>query len=61
MAAVEPGLNLRGDSRVAAPARLVNRLAEGGATLAALIAVALLGIVVWSVAKRGAGELSWAS
>ena len=58
MAAVEPELNLRGDSRVRRR-RFVNRLAEGGATLAAFIAVAVLGIVVWSIAKRGAGELSW--
>src|SRR5439155_1690033 len=28
-------------------------------TIAALLAVAVLSIVVWSVAKRGAGALSW--
>jgi phosphate transport system permease protein len=38
--------------------RAVNRLMEGLATLAALIAVAILGIVVWSVAKRGAPALN---
>jgi phosphate transport system permease protein len=38
--------------------RLVNRLVEGLATLAALLAVAVLVIVVASVAKRGAGALN---
>jgi phosphate transport system permease protein len=38
--------------------RTVNRLMEGLATLAALIAVAILAIVVWSVAKRGAPALN---
>jgi phosphate transport system permease protein len=37
--------------------KAVNRLMEGLAGLAALIAVGILGIVVWSVAKRGAGAL----
>ncbi|HZQ15974.1 MAG TPA: phosphate ABC transporter permease PstA [Gaiellaceae bacterium] len=37
---------------------VVNRLAEGGAVLAAAAAVAVLGIVVWSVGSRGAGALS---
>ena len=37
----------------------MNWLAEGVATAAALGAVAVLGIVVWSVAKRGASVLSW--
>jgi phosphate transport system permease protein len=37
--------------------RRVNRLMEALATLAALIAVAILAIVVWSVAKRGAPAL----
>jgi phosphate transport system permease protein len=58
MAAVEPGLVLRGDRRTRRR-RLVNRLAEGTATLAAFAAIAVLALVVWSVAKRGAGELSW--
>jgi phosphate transport system permease protein len=58
MAAVEPTLSLRGDARVRRR-RLVNRLAEGGATIAALAALFVLGVVVWSIAKRGAGELSW--
>jgi len=38
--------------------RVVNRLMELLATLAALIAVGLLVIVVWSVAKRGAPALN---
>jgi phosphate transport system permease protein len=38
---------------------VVNRLAEGGATLAALAAIAVLGIVMFEVAKRGAAALSW--
>lgn len=38
--------------------RVVNLLAEGGANAAALLAVAVLGIVVVSVAARGAGALS---
>ncbi len=58
MAAVEPRLTLRGDRRVRRR-RMANRLAEWVATVAALVAVAVLGIVVWSIAKRGAGELSW--
>jgi hypothetical protein len=35
------------------------RLAEWLATVAAFVAILILGIVVWSVAKRGASELSW--
>jgi phosphate transport system permease protein len=37
--------------------KAVNRAMEALATVAALIAVAILGIVIWSVAKRGAGAL----
>ncbi len=58
MAVVEHALSLRGDARVRRR-RLVNRLAELAATIAALGAVAVLGIVIYSVAQRGAGELSW--
>lgn len=58
MAAVDPALTLRGDGRVRRR-RIVNRIAEVLATVAALAAVAVLGVVVWSVAKRGGGELSW--
>jgi phosphate transport system permease protein len=39
--------------------RLVNRAMEALSTIAALIAVAVLAIVVVSVASRGAGALSW--
>ncbi|MBV8258232.1 MAG: phosphate ABC transporter permease PstA [Actinobacteria bacterium] len=38
--------------------RAVNRGMEWMAWLAALIAVAILGVVVWSVARRGASELN---
>jgi phosphate transport system permease protein len=58
MTAVEHTLTLHGDARMRRR-RLVNRLMEGLATLAALLAVAVLGVVVYSVASRGAGELSW--
>lgn len=57
MAAVEP-LLLRGDARVRRR-RVVNRTAEVAATVAAVGAIGVLAIVVLSVAKRGAGELSW--
>jgi phosphate transport system permease protein len=39
---------------------LANRLAEGGATVAALLAVAALIVVIWSVGSRGIGALNWA-
>jgi phosphate transport system permease protein len=58
MAATEPGLTLRGDRRVRRR-RIVNRLAEATATLAAFAAVFVLAAVVWAIAKRGASELSW--
>ncbi|TML54898.1 MAG: phosphate ABC transporter permease PstA [Actinobacteria bacterium] len=58
MAAVEPGISLRGGGRVRRR-KVVNRIAEAVALVAALLAIFVLGIVVWSVAKRGAGELSW--
>jgi phosphate transport system permease protein len=38
--------------------RALNRLMEALAWLAAAIAVAILGVVVWSVARRGAGQLN---
>ena len=38
--------------------RAVNRAMEGIATLTALIGVAILVIIVWSVAQRGAGALN---
>jgi phosphate transport system permease protein len=58
MAAAAPMPTLKGDTRVRRR-RIVNRLAEGTATIAALLAIFVLGLVVWSIAKRGAGELSW--
>lgn len=58
MATVEPALILQGDGRTRRR-RMMNWLAEAVATAAALGAVAVLGIVVWSVAKRGASALSW--
>ena len=39
---------------------LANRFAEAGATTAAVIAVAALAIVIWSVGSRGVGSLDWA-
>ncbi len=38
---------------------LVSRVIEGGATSAALLAVAVLGILVYYVAKQGIGAISW--
>jgi len=38
---------------------LVNRVAEGTAVAAAVIAIAALAIVIWSVGSRGAGALNW--
>jgi phosphate transport system permease protein len=58
MAAADMAAALRGDARVRRR-RIVNRLAEGSATIAALLAIFVLGIVVWSIAKRGGSELSW--
>jgi len=60
MAAVEPldSHLLRGDGR-SRRRRLINRLAEVLANAAALGAVAVLAIVVLSVAQRGLGEISW--
>ena len=58
MAAAEPALELRGGGHVRRR-RIVNRMMESLATVAALIAVAILGIVVLSVLQRGASELSW--
>jgi phosphate transport system permease protein len=60
MAAVEPELriDLRGDRR-GRRRKVVNRLAEAVALLAAAAAVAMLVWVVWSVAERGASLISW--
>ena len=37
---------------------LVNRVAEGSAVLAAVLAVAVLAVVIWSVGSRGIGAIS---
>ena len=60
MAAVEPldSVLLRGDGR-SRRRRFINRLAEVVANAAALAAVAVLAIVVLSVAQRGLSEISW--
>jgi phosphate transport system permease protein len=58
MAAAEPAVELRGGGSIGRR-RIVNRLMEALATVAALLAVAILGIVVLSVLQRGASELSW--
>jgi phosphate transport system permease protein len=58
MSSLEPTIDLRGRGSRMRRRRLVNRLAEILALLAALFAVAVLAIVVWSVAKRGASQLS---
>jgi phosphate transport system permease protein len=39
--------------------RIMNRAMEVLATVAALVAVAVLAVVVLSVARRGAGAVSW--
>jgi phosphate transport system permease protein len=39
--------------------RIMNRVMEAAATVAALLAVGVLAIVVVSVARRGAGAVSW--
>jgi phosphate transport system permease protein len=57
MSAVDPSVLGRSNDRLRRR-RTANRAAELVAWLAAAIAVAILGIVVWSVAKRGASELN---
>jgi phosphate transport system permease protein len=39
--------------------KLVNLVAQAAATLAALLAVAVLGLIVWSVFAKGVDALSW--
>ena len=58
MATVERTLDLRG-GRKARRRLLTNRLAEGVALVAAAAAIFVLLLVVYSVARRGASELSW--
>lgn len=59
MSTAEQTPALRGDRRVRRR-RFTNRLAEVIATASALVAVVILGLVVWTVVKKGASELSWA-
>ncbi len=40
--------------------RVIDRLMRGSATAAALVAVAILGLMVFAIAQRGAGEISFA-
>jgi phosphate transport system permease protein len=56
-ASFDPALPLRPSGNLRRR-RLFNRLAEGGATAAAFLAVAVLAIVVYTVASRGASALS---
>jgi phosphate transport system permease protein len=58
MAAVDPAYSLRADGR-SRRRRYMNKAAEGVALAAALTAIAVLAIVVFSVARRGFGELSF--
>ena len=58
MATVPQTLDL-GGGRTTRRRLLANRLAEAGALVAAAAAILVLGLVVFSVARRGAGELSW--
>ena len=58
MATAEHTISLRGDTRVRRR-RIANRVAEVVAVLAAAGAIAVLAIVVLSVAKRGGGVISW--
>ena len=51
------GLSLRATGR-GRRRLLVNRVAEGSAVLAAVLAIAVLALVVWSVGSRGAGALN---
>ena len=59
MSTFEQGRTLRGDRRVRRR-RYTNALVEVIATASALAAVVVLGIVVWTVVKKGASALSWA-
>jgi phosphate transport system permease protein len=59
MSTVEPTIALRAAGSRGRRRRIVNRLMEALAILAALSAVAVLGLVIASVVQRGAGALSW--
>ncbi|HEX3805684.1 MAG TPA: phosphate ABC transporter permease PstA [Gaiellaceae bacterium] len=54
----EPELSLRARGR-SRRRLVVNRFAEGGAVAAALFAIAVLGLLVWSVFSRGVSALNW--
>jgi phosphate transport system permease protein len=54
----EPALSLKATGR-SRRRLLVNRVAELVATIAAVSAVVVLAIVIWSVGSRGVGALSW--
>jgi len=55
---IEPGaISLRATGR-GRRRLLVNRVAEGSAVLAAVLAVAVLAVVIWSVGSRGIGAIS---
>lgn len=58
MSAVSPQISLRPSGKLRRR-RLVNRIMESVGTLAALLAVAVLGVVIASVAVRAAPALSW--
>jgi phosphate transport system permease protein len=58
MSSVPQTLDL-GGGRTARRRLLTNRFAEAVAIVAAAAAIFVLGIVVYSVARRGASELSW--
>lgn len=53
----EPSISLKATGR-GRRRLLVNRLAEGSALVAALVAIFVLAVVIWSVGSRGAGALS---
>jgi phosphate transport system permease protein len=55
---MDPSISLKATGR-GRRRLIVNRLAESGATLAALLAILVLGIVVWSVFTRGVHALTW--
>src|SRR5436309_2781537 len=58
MSSASPSVDLRPGGRLRRR-RIVNRVMESIGTLAALLAVAVLVVVVVSVARRGAHSLSW--
>src|ERR671934_2930023 len=59
MAVTPSAVSLRSIARRTRRRRLVNRVMEGVGVVAALVAVAVLALVVVSVARRGAGALDW--